>query len=171
MGAATNEQIKASIVDALLSALTAAERLRAKKATGLIEELRFHKAAADGAAATASEVWIARITKKVMFNDDVKIVPAAALTADNGNYATVSLEVDDGAGGANTVIASATTQITGSGSWVAGTALPLTISATPASRVVDGATAAKYLILKIAKTGTGVVVPVCTLFASCELVD
>jgi len=172
MGAGSNAQIKGSLVEGLLSATTDAERTRCKKALKLIEEVTFHKAAADAAAGTASELWIARITKKILVNDDVKIIAAASLTADDTNYATVSLEVDDGAGGANTVLASQTTKITGgSGNWVAGTALALTITTTAADRIIDGATATKYLILKIAKTGTGVAVPVSTLFLSHEIVD
>lgn len=170
MGADTNTQIKWGLTDALLSATDDAARTRVKKALGLIEEFSFHKAAADAMAADESELWIAKVTKKIQFSS-VSLISAAALTAHADNNATISLEVDDGAGGANTVIASVVTTAGGSGNWTAGTAEALTLSGTPANLVVDGATATKYLILKIVKTGDGVVVPIFTLFATAELVD
>lgn len=171
MGAANNNQIKGSIVEGLLSATTDPERLRSKRATGIIEELRFHKAVVDAGLLTTSEVWIARITKKVIFNDDVRVISTAALAANATDFTSLFLEVDDGAGGANTMIASGSSTLVGTGSWVAGTAFPLTMNPTVSSRIVDGWTAPKFIIFRIAKGGAGIATPPLTIFASYEIVD
>jgi len=94
------------------------------------------------------------------------IMPTAALTADDTNYATVSVQKGDGAGGAGTVMASVTTQTTGSGNWAAGVPEAMTVSATLANtRIARG----EVLGFAITKTGTGVVVPICTIEVELEL--
>lgn len=170
MGAATNTQIKTGISDALLSATTDAERTRVWEACGFIQEFVFHKANADAALLTASEFVFARVTKKIQISN-IQIIGAGAVAANNTNFATVELAYDDGLGGPDTVVAAQTTQLTGSGNWVAGTALGVPLSATPANHVVDGSVTPKFLILRIPKAGAGIVIPAFTLFLTAELVD
>ncbi len=53
------------------------------------------------------------------------LVPDAALTAHNTNYATITVKKRDGAGGAGSSVASITTEITGGGHWTAFSKLDL----------------------------------------------
>lgn len=58
-------------------------------------------------------------------------IPEAGLTADNSNYTTLTLEYDDGAGGADTTVATLNTKITGgTGDWSALVGEALTLDAT-----------------------------------------
>lgn len=93
------------------------------------------------------------------------IQPTAALTADNTNFATVSVQKGDGAGGAGTTMASLTTAITGSNDWAAGRTEAMTLSATVANtRFVKGS----VLGFAIAKAAAGVVVGVCAISVDVE---
>lgn len=104
---------------------------------------------ADAAASTALEVPF-EVTDIRYEITSVTIHPAAALTGDGTNNATITLEYDDGAGGANTVVATITT----TANWTAQT--PVDVPITAANKIVA---AGKQLILKIAKGGTGVACP------------
>jgi hypothetical protein len=84
-----------------------------------------------------------------------KLVSASTLTASDSHYATISIQVDDGANGAPAVAASWATTTTGTGNWAADTAESATITA--ANAVVA---AGACLHFAIAKTGNGVAVPV-----------
>lgn len=86
------------------------------------------------------------------------IQPQATLTAHDTNYATVNVVKGDNAGGAETVMASQTTKITGgSGNWAAGVKQALTVSSTVANtRIAKG----QVLGFSIAKASSGVVVPI-----------
>lgn len=115
--------------------------------------LAVRKDTADAMASTAS-------TLGVMYFDvaanviDVRFVPDAALTANDTNYATLTAQKRDGAGGAGSTIGSQTTKITGgSGNWTAHVPVALTPSAPVAMA------AGNVLTLDIAKTAAGVVVP------------
>lgn len=110
------------------------------------------KAAADGAAATATTEHSIMRASADMTLVGVRYVPDAALTADNTNYATITIKRRDAAGGNATTLASVTTQITGSGNWTQWVAinLPVVVSAIAAGQIVT---------VSIAKAGSGVVVP------------
>jgi hypothetical protein len=75
-----------------------------------------------------------------------EFVPSGTLTANDSNYATISLKVS------TTTHASVTTETTGSGDWTADTPVALTIDS---ANLSDG----DEIRLVIAKTGTGVFVP------------
>lgn len=119
-------------------------------------QVQFQKAADDGMASTATadtKFW----TNPYTF--PVQIVAASynadgAITADNANYATVSVKADDGLGGATAAIAQWVTQITGSGNIVAQIAKAATLLNTASVAVPAGAS----LFFNVAKTGTGVIV-------------
>lgn len=88
------------------------------------------------------------------------IIPGDALTADNTHYATITLEMADGAGGSATSVATINTKITGSGDWAAGVTKALTV--TTNTLVKRG-----YVLgFKIAKAGSGVAVPALVFQAS-----
>ena len=165
MGAENNNAIVDAITVGLLAADTSAKITRAKKATGMTVELRHW-----GVVTTATETvthWVAKIDKKIRVTS-VKVIGSANVTADTTSYATVSLEYDDGAGGADTQIAVLATDIAG-GNWTAGTAKTLAITASTAT--VDGETADKYLIWKKAVTAGGVITPNLTVFVTYDLVS
>lgn len=103
--------------------------------------------AADALAADESEIYL-DVAPRTGTITEVSFVPDAALTADNTNFATVALM--NGA----TPVASQTTEITGSGNWVAGTPVPLTID-TDEDTLAEG----EILSLAITKTLAGVAVP------------
>lgn len=125
------------------------------------------KPAADAMASTTTagtasiQTWMPRAGRVIA----AKILPTAALTADNTNYATVSLGKHDGAGGAVTTMASRATTVADSGSWVAGTEVNLTLSATLANTYFAKG---DVLGFAIAKAGTGVAVPISTLVVYVE---
>lgn len=94
------------------------------------------------------------------------IVPQSTLTAHASNFATVKVVKGDGAAGAETIMASVTTEITGSGNWAAGVPEALTVSSTPANtRIARG----EILGFSIAKAASGVVVPISTVVVELEL--
>lgn len=78
-----------------------------------------------------------------------KLLPAGACTFHAANYATITVGVNNGAGGGVTTIA---TLKTDAASWVAGTAIALSLTSA-------AVTAAQYLHVAIAKSGTGVALP------------
>jgi hypothetical protein len=94
------------------------------------------------------------------------ILPQATLTAHDSNYATVKVVKGDGAAGAETVMASVATTTTGSGNWAVGIAEALTVSSTVANtRIAKG----EILAFSIAKTGSGVAVPISSISVLLEL--
>lgn len=118
-----------------------------------VQTATYTKEADDGAASdtTAETPLFSPESGAVVLS--VKYLPSAALTADNTNYATLSVDSRDAAGGSNAVIASITTEITGTGDWVAFVAEDFGTLANTAI-VAGGA-----VTFAIAKAGTGVVVP------------
>ena len=113
----------------------------------------FIKAAADTLAATATaEITVFQAQDAVTLTA-VFYLPAAALTADNSNYATLFCYRRNSTGGAQTTAASVTTQITGSGNWTAFDGVSLgTLS-------VSAVAAGEMVTFEITKTGTGVIIP------------
>lgn len=109
----------------------------------------------DGDASTASTYCLDNDTDARFRVDSAVFVPHAALTADDANYGTIALVYNDGAGGADTTVATLSTTITGgTGNWTAFVGEALTITAANAV-VATG----KQLAVKFTKTGTGVAIP------------
>lgn len=127
------------------------------------------KPAADGAASTTTAYTAAyqiRMPRacRVLAAD---IQPQAALTADNTNNATVKAVKGDGAGGGEVVCASVQT-VVANGNWAAGATEPMTLAASAADqRIPKGG----VLSFSIAKSGTGVVVPICAITVTVEWED
>src|SRR5262252_3563173 len=124
---------------------------------GILEQkVTFLKFADDGAAATNSTTYVFRAPPNTLYEIvDVQLVANAALTANDTNYATVSVKNPD----ASTTPASLNTKTSasgGTGNWAAGSAFPMTLDTTRANRLVQ---AGQRLDVDILKTGTGVVVP------------
>jgi hypothetical protein len=118
------------------------------------QQLEFVKAAADGAAATATaETLFARapVAGRVLA---AYYCPSAALTADASHYASLLLAKRDGAGGASAAVA---TKTTATGSWTA--FVPVSLGTITNGTLVAG----DVLTAAITKTGNGVVVPSGTL--------
>jgi hypothetical protein len=113
----------------------------------------FTKAAADGAASTATaETIIGMIGPSSGGNvGTVFFVPAAALTADNSNNAVITV-FKRTAGGAAVQVAAATTNVAGTGSWTQWKPVSIPVTAAAVS-------ASDALTYTITKNGTGVVVP------------
>lgn len=124
------------------------------------------KPAADGAAGTTTAYTAAHQIRmprpcRVIAAD---VQPQAALTADNTNNATVKVVKGDGAGGAEVIAASVQTTVA-NGNWVAGGTKSVPVSGTVANtRIPKGG----VLSFSIAKSGTGVVVPISAITVTVE---
>ena len=96
----------------------------------------------------------------------VKFVPAAALTAHDTNYKTVTVSWRSAAGGAATVVATGTTKTSGgggSGNWTAFVPVSLPVTAANATLPAGG-----QLTFLFSKAGTGVKLPAGTLVVEYE---
>jgi len=126
------------------------------------------KPAADAMASTATaytaafQIRMPRAAKILAAH----VNPQSTLTADDTNFATIKVQKGDGAGGAGTDMATLATTTTGSGNWAAGVPEAMTVSATLAdTRIARG----EVLSFAITKSGTGVVVPICSITVEIEL--
>ena len=129
--------------------------LTAEAESDLDDAARWQKEAADAAAATlTAEQAVYRNGSGVERTiSAVRFIPSAALTADNTNYATLTVAKRDAAGGNATTVASVTTEITGSGDWTA-------FAAVDFGTIVSAALPDGWaLTVAIAKAGSGVAVP------------
>ncbi len=134
------------------------------------QTLVLFKDAADGMAATttaytATDMRCPRQSGRIL---GARVMPQAALASSDAAYATIEVVSADGLGGAGVVMASATTKTTGgggTGDWVAGNPVPLTVTATPANQRFAAHTVIGQII---AKTGAGVIVPVCSIEVDVE---
>jgi hypothetical protein len=118
-----------------------------------IREACFVKAAADGAASTATAetaFYRAPVAGTIIA---AYFTPSAALTASDTDYATLSLAKRDGAGGSSAAVASKATNTAGSGSWTA--FVPVSLGTISNAALAAG----NVLTLAIAKAGSGVAVP------------
>lgn len=121
-----------------------------------VTQAEFLKTAADGVAGDATAELAIGYTPVAAIVRSVTIVPTGALTANDTNYATLTVWKRDSAGANQTKVAEITTQITGgSGNWVAFAAEAMTLQAAANLALAAGSS----LTFQIAKTGTGVVVP------------
>lgn len=110
-----------------------------------VRERTFYKQAADSMASDTTDDAFAYVDGEAHILA-VRFLPHAVLTANDTNYATVS--VWDG----TTTYASLTTETTGTGDWVDNTSEPLTVSTTSVA-------ADTTLRFRIQKAGSGVAVP------------
>jgi len=120
---------------------------------------RFDKLAADGAAGTATAdtlLWSNPYDFPVYMVSARLTLTGAALTADNANFATIALKSNDGVGGATATGLSITTAITDSGNISQNQPKAFTLVTAAGAAVPAGGS----IWLNIAKSGTGVVVPV-----------
>lgn len=127
-------------------------------ATQLFDETEtYFKAAADGAAATATtDQWMwTNNTGGACTLISAMFWPSASVTADNTNFATLQIKVDNGIGGASAVALSLTTAITDSGNL---TALATKLFSTKGASQSIPAGATVYFA--ITKSGAGVVIPI-----------
>jgi len=173
MGASTNAQLRDLVYKTLGFSDSSAQETIAEIALNLTRNgLIFTKSAVDAADNTATDISTMPLDAKVLVTA-VTIMPLAALTSNDTNYATIVVDVADGASGSATTIASVTTKTAGSGgtgNWTAGTAITMTLTATVANLLIDGATARKWMGVNIAKSGTGVAVPASMYWFTFKLV-
>lgn len=113
------------------------------------------KTAADGAGSTATSEVPLGMARRASKTLAAYFIPASTLTADDTNYATLTISKRAAGGGSKTTVASISTTTSGSGNFVAWVPVPLTVVAADAS-----VTALSQLSFEITKTGTGVVVPI-----------
>ena len=117
------------------------------------------KNAADGGATDATTEHVVYVATGAETFSKFYFVPDAALTADNTNYATLTVSKRDGLGGAAASVASVATKIAGgSGNWSAFQAVDL-------GAVTGGGLAAGTLLtIKATKTAGGVALPAGKLY-------
>lgn len=80
------------------------------------------------------------------------VAPAAGLTADNTNFATLAIKWNDDAGGAQTTVGSVATTVAGSGTWTANRSVNIPLATDPS------VPAASAIHFTTTKSGTGVIV-------------
>lgn len=125
----------------------------------LDETETYFKAAADGAAATATTdqwLWTNNTGGAVSLISATFVTLGAGITADNTNFATIQIKADNGIGGASAVALSITTAITDSGNFAASTTKTMTLRNGTNALVPAGGN----VYFAITKSGTGVVVPI-----------
>lgn len=118
----------------------------------------------DGAAnTTTAETVVGFVPKAPGANSSrakvlrVYYLPGAALTADDTDYATITVSKYTSAGGSKTTVATATTAITGgTGNWTAFVPMEITLSATAANLILQSGAMLTY---EVAKAGSGVAIP------------
>lgn len=130
-------------------------------------QLVYNKDAADGAAGTeTADTYLGEIQYKSELLE-CYVISADTLTADNTDYATITVEKADGAAGTQTTIAEQTTKITGSGDWAAATRVPITVVSDGEEEIAAG----QVLSFKIAKAASGVAVPILALVLRLRLLE
>lgn len=122
------------------------------------------KSAVDAAASTVTaETPFAYFDEYGKSVRKVVFVPAAALTADNANYATIIVRARTKLGALVSIVAQVTTQITGSGNWTARVPVTVPLHDGTLALTVDNAKldipANGFLTYEITKTGSGVAIP------------
>ncbi len=116
---------------------------------------RWTKSAVDAAAATATPESIFFVARGKGTVTAIRFVPNALLTADNTNFATVTVRRRNADGSGAVTVASYVTNVAG-GSLVAFTPKALTLSGTAANLAY---TAGQMLTVEITKAAAGVAVP------------
>lgn len=111
--------------------------------------------AADGAAGTTTAETLVGLNPLIGRVTAARILPAANVTADATNNATVTLSKRDAAGGTKTTVATLITNVAG-GNWTAWVPKDMALSGTSANLDV---VAGSVLTFEVAKGGTGVQLP------------
>lgn len=122
--------------------------------------VKFDKAAADGMASTTTAdtlIWSNPFDFAVRVESAILVCTGAGITADNSNFATITIKTNDGAGGSTGIALTLTTAITDSGNISQNQPKAFTAT-TAAGQNVPASVGGIWF--NIAKTGTGVVVPV-----------
>jgi len=120
---------------------------------------RFDKLAQDAAAATATAdtlLWTNPYDFTVYMVSAKLTCTGGGVTADNSNFATIALKSNDGVGGATATGLSITTAITDSGNITANQPKSFTLLTAAGAAIPAGGS----IWLNIAKTGTGVQLPI-----------
>lgn len=127
----------------------------------LLSEPAIHQIPADSAANanTTAQHFFRVPTGQAREVVSVYLLPNSTLTADSSNYATLTIEKEDGAAGGKTTVATLATNVT---SWATGVPAAFTLSTTKANVLLD---AGEVLSVKIVKSGTGVSVPLSHIHA------
>jgi hypothetical protein len=128
-------------------------------------EVMFDKAAADGAAATATTdtiVWLNPYTVPVYLQSAQAVGVGAGITADASNNATITFRTRDGVGGASAAALTIVTDVAG-GSWTSNQNKAITTQTIANLAVPVGG----QITFSIAKGGTGVVVPISKYIIRC----
>ena len=148
----TGSGLDADLLDGVSSA--------AFEVDGLSNGIQWFKESVDGLGTTATSERVVFTAPENITITDVFLEPAAALTASDTAYATITISRRDATGGNRVTVASRTTQTSGSGgtgSWTAFSTVSLgTLSNTS---VPEG----RKLTIEITKNGLGVAVPVLVL--------
>jgi len=121
-------------------------------------EVMFDKAAADGAAGTATTdtiVWMNPYNVPVYVQSAEAVGVGAGIVADAANFATLTFRTRDGVGGASAAALTLATDLAG-GSWTSNQRKAIT-ALTKANQAIP---VGGQLTFSIAKSGTGVVVPI-----------
>lgn len=121
-------------------------------------EIMFDKAAADGAAGTATTdtiVWMNPFSYPVYLVSAEAVGVGAGITSDPTNFATLTFRTRDGVGGTSAAALTLATDTAG-GSWTANQRKAITALTRANAAVPVGG----QITFSIAKAGTGVVVPV-----------
>lgn len=143
--------------EAMVSALDLAtnKRLDVQVQRRSVTHAEHLKTAADGAAGDATAELSLGYTPVAAIVRSVTIVPTGALTANDTNFATLTVWKRDSAGANQTKVAEIATTTAGTGNWVAFAAEAMTLQAAANLALAAGSS----LTFQIAKSGTGVVVP------------
>lgn len=127
-------------------------------ASNVAEGNCIHQVAADAAAGTTTAETAIAYFKTGQTVARLVIVPTGAATANDTNYATITVAKRDGAGGAATTIATLVTTVAG-GSWTA--FVPKSMGAITSGALADGS----VLTYTVAKAASGVQLPAFKLYA------
>lgn len=119
--------------------------------------IQWFKESADSLATTVTAERVVFVAPAGITITDVFVQPATALTANNTNYATITVARRNAGGGGKSTVATATTQVTGTGNWTAFTAVSL--GSLTNTTLTDG----QMITVEITKTGLGVAVPIMVL--------
>jgi hypothetical protein len=153
-GIVTSNDGAASGLDAdLLDGVSSA----AFEVDGLSNGIQWFKESADGLGSTATTERVVFTAPENITITDVFIEPAAALTASDTNYATITISRRDATGGNSVTVASETTQTAGSGGTGSWTLFSSVSLGTPSNTSISEG---KKLTIEITKTGLGVALPV-----------
>jgi hypothetical protein len=120
-----------------------------------VQAIQWSKESADGSSLTATSERVVFTAPEDITITDVFVEPAAALTANDLNFATITIARRDSSGGGKVTVATRTTQTTGTGNWSAFS--PVSLGSLSNTALSEG----QKVTVEITKPGgVGVVLPV-----------